>query len=167
MIGGVIGARAFFVIQYWDEFERIPAGQRLLAVVKLTEGGLVIYGGMVGGLLAGLLYCVLYRLPVLSFADLITPGFLLGQAFGRIGCFLNGCCFGGICAADLPTVQFPQGSPPYVVSLESGRLLGVTAHQKAPRRPGRRRLYRVRWQRTNCKPLRGDLSDSASIDSTA
>ncbi len=125
MVGGVIGARIFFVVQYWDEFLQIPPGQRWIAIVKLTEGGLVIYGGMIGGALAGAAFCWLHRLPTLAFGDLIAPGFLIGSAFGRIGCLLNGCCFGGICDANLPTIQFPQGSPPYVAQLDNGRLLGA------------------------------------------
>lgn len=125
MVGGVIGARAFFVIQYWDEFLQIPPGQRWIAIVKLTEGGLVIYGGMIGGVVAGAIFCWKHGFPTLAFGDLIAPGFLIGSAFGRIGCLLNGCCFGGICEANLPTVQFPQGSPPYVAQLENGRLLGI------------------------------------------
>ncbi|MCC6507888.1 MAG: prolipoprotein diacylglyceryl transferase [Pirellulaceae bacterium] len=129
MAGGVLGARLFFVVQYWDEFLVYPPGERLIAIVKLTEGGLVIYGGMVGGALAGALFCWRYRLPVMAFADLIAPGFLIGSAFGRMGCLLNGCCFGGICTADLPAISFPQGSPPYVAQLESGRILGVTTGQ--------------------------------------
>lgn len=125
MLGGVIGARIFFVVQYWHEFAALPLGQRLIAIVKLTEGGLVIYGGMVGGVVAGALFCRRYRQPMLACADLIAPGFLIGLAFGRIGCLLNGCCFGGVCTSDLPRMQFPQGSPPYVSQLEDGTLLGL------------------------------------------
>ncbi len=126
MLGGVLCARVFFVFQYWDDFATLPWGERIVAIIKLTEGGLVIYGGMVGGALAGWLYCRMNRQPVLAFADLIAPGFLIGLAFGRIGCLLNGCCFGGVCTADLPAIQFPQGSPPYVAQLENGKLLGIT-----------------------------------------
>lgn len=127
MIGGVLGARLFFVIQYWQQdFAMKPFTERMVAIVKLTEGGLVIYGGMIGGAIAGALFCRKFRQPVLAMADLITPGFLIGLAFGRIGCLLNGCCFGGACTADLPTTQFPQGSPPYIAQLENGKLLGLT-----------------------------------------
>ncbi|MGN6134180.1 MAG: prolipoprotein diacylglyceryl transferase [Aureliella sp.] len=126
MVGGVIGARIFFVVQYWNEFATLPLGQRIIAIVKLTEGGLVIYGGMVGGVIAGAIFCRRFRQPVLAVADLIAPGFLIGLAFGRIGCLLNGCCFGGVCTAELPTIRFPQGSPPYVAQLENGKLFGLT-----------------------------------------
>ncbi len=75
MVGGVIGARAFFVVQYWDEFLQYPPAQRWIAVVKLTEGGLVIYGGMIGGVIAGMLFCWKTWLSSISFGDLIAPGF--------------------------------------------------------------------------------------------
>ncbi len=54
-----------------------------------------------------------HRLPGLALADLVIPSVLLGVAIGRLGCFLNGCCFGGAC--ELPwAVEFPFGSPPHV-----------------------------------------------------
>ncbi|MEC8556568.1 MAG: prolipoprotein diacylglyceryl transferase family protein, partial [Planctomycetota bacterium] len=90
MLTGVIGARVFFVVQKWSEFNSITD------VFKLTEGGLVIYGGVIGGLLAGITYCWQRNLNVLAMADLIAPGFLIGQSLGRIGCLLHGCCFGGV-----------------------------------------------------------------------
>jgi phosphatidylglycerol:prolipoprotein diacylglycerol transferase len=135
MVGGVIGARLFFVVQYWNEFAVFPPGQRLVAILKLTEGGLVIYGGMVGGAIAGAIYCWRYRQPMFAFADLIAPGFLIGLAFGRIGCLLNGCCYGGVCTADLPAIRFPQGSPPYVRQLENGQLLGLKVEAQPGQEP--------------------------------
>ncbi len=125
MLGGVAGARLFYVVQKWDEFSGYPWVQRLVAIVKLTEGGLVIYGGVIGGLVAGGIYCYRHRLNVAATADLIAPGFLLGLALGRIGCLLHGCCFGGVCQANLPTIQFPHGSGPYQAQAASGQLLGL------------------------------------------
>ncbi len=125
MLGGVAGARIFYVIQKWDEFSDKALGDRLLAIVKLTEGGLVIYGGMIGGILAAIGFCYKHRQPIRAIGDLVAPAFLIGLAFGRIGCLMNGCCFGGICTQHLPTIQFPQGSGPYLVQLESGKLLGI------------------------------------------
>ena len=125
MLGGVAGARIFYVVQKWDEFSDKALGQRLLAIVKLTEGGLVIYGGMIGGILAAIVFCYKNRQPLRAIGDLVAPAFLIGLAFGRIGCLMNGCCFGGVCTANLPTIQFPQGSGPYLVQLESGKLLGI------------------------------------------
>jgi phosphatidylglycerol---prolipoprotein diacylglyceryl transferase len=124
MLGGVVGARLFFVVQKWHTFKG-EGLDRLVEILKLTEGGLVIYGGIVGGLAAALFYCYRHKLPILAIADLVVPGFLIGLAFGRIGCLLHGCCFGGVCTAELPTIQFPSGSLPYQAQLESGKLLGL------------------------------------------
>lgn len=124
MLGGVVGARLFFVIQKWDTFPG-EGLDRLSSILKLTEGGLVIYGGIFGGLAAAAYYCYRHKLPVLATADLIVPGFLIGYALGRIGCLLHGCCFGGVCTAELPTIQFPSGSLPYQAQVENGRLLGL------------------------------------------
>lgn len=126
MLTGVIGARVFFVVQKRSEFNSISD------IFKLTEGGLVIYGGVIGGLLAGITFCWRRNLKVLAMADLIAPGFLIGQSLGRIGCLLHGCCFGGVCTADLPSIQFPQGSLPYQSQLASGRLLGVELESQFP-----------------------------------
>ena len=125
MLGGVVGARIFYVVQKWDEFADKALGDRIFSIVKLTEGGLVIYGGMIGGILAAIVFCYKHRQPIRAIGDLVAPAFLIGLAFGRIGCLMNGCCFGGICMANLPTIQFPQGSGPYLVQLESGKLLGM------------------------------------------
>lgn len=125
MLGGIVGARLFYVVQKWDDFAGLGGWQRLIDIVKLTEGGLVIYGGVVGGLIAGGTFCWRHRLPLAATADLIAPGFLIGLSFGRIGCLLHGCCFGGVCTAELPTIQFPAGSIPYTAQLSSGQLLGI------------------------------------------
>lgn len=120
MLTGVIGARVFYVVQKWDEFQSF--GQ----IFQLTEGGLVIYGGVIGGLLAGVTFAVVHKMKIPAIADLIAPGFLIGLCLGRIGCLLHGCCFGGVCEAELPAIRFPHGSGPYQAQLLSGKLLGIT-----------------------------------------
>ncbi|MEZ6135096.1 MAG: prolipoprotein diacylglyceryl transferase [Pirellulaceae bacterium] len=120
MLGGVMGARVFYVVQKWDEF-----GGDLLSIFKVTEGGLVIYGGVIGGLVAGGIFCYRNKLNVAATADLVAPGFLIGLSLGRIGCLLHGCCFGGVCHSQLPTITFPHGSGPYQAQIESGELLGL------------------------------------------
>lgn len=125
MVGGVLGARLFYVAQKWEEFDDGGLVQRLVSIAKLTEGGLVIYGGVIGGLIAGAVYCYRHRLHVPSTADLVAPAFLIGYSLGRIGCLLHGCCFGGVCTVDLPTIEFPHGSGPYQAQIVSGELLGM------------------------------------------
>jgi phosphatidylglycerol:prolipoprotein diacylglycerol transferase len=129
MLGGVLGARVFYVVQKWNEFEGEGLA-RLVSILKLTEGGLVIYGGIFGGLTAGLWYCYRNHLSPRATADLIVPGFLIGYCFGRIGCLLHGCCFGGVCVAELPKIQFPQGSAAYQRQVQEGLLLGIHTSKK-------------------------------------
>jgi hypothetical protein len=86
---GFAGARLFYVIQFWDHFRISPLG-----ILKIWEGGLVLYGGLAGGLLGFFMFVRAKRLPFLACLDLFVIAAALAQGFGRIGCFLNGCCFG-------------------------------------------------------------------------
>ena len=126
---GIAGARIFYVIQKSDDFLANGAsfGQLLLAVVDMTKGGLVVYGSLIGGMIAGVTYLKWNKLPLARTADLVAPGMALGLAIGRLGCLMNGCCYGGVCEAPLPSVTFPPGSPPYMAQLDSGALIGIKA----------------------------------------
>lgn len=89
-IAGLIGARVVFVLGHW----RTDFGLNPVSVFYVWQGGLVWYGGFIGGGL-GILALVLRRkLPVAKVADLAAPAVALGSAVGRIGCLLNGCCYG-------------------------------------------------------------------------
>jgi phosphatidylglycerol:prolipoprotein diacylglycerol transferase len=110
VVSGVIGARLFYVTEYWDEsFAGRSVRDTFLEVINIPEGGLVIYGGLVGAAVGFTIFVLKHRLPLLAMADLIAPSMAIGLAFGRIGCFLNGCCYGG--QTDLPWhVTFPKFS---------------------------------------------------------
>jgi phosphatidylglycerol:prolipoprotein diacylglycerol transferase len=124
-VAGIVGARLFHVIEYWSEdYRRDTLVATLKAIVNIPQGGLVFYGSLIGGAAAFALFVRRHRLPFLAFGDLVAPSVMLGLAFGRVGCLLNGCCFGGAC--ELPwAVTFPQGSPPYQSQLYEGTLLGL------------------------------------------
>lgn len=128
VVSGLLGARLFFVIQNRDRFFQPGASaiETLQGVFDMVGGGLVVYGSMIGALLATAFVVWRWKLPVWKTADLVAPGMALGLAIGRVGCLLNGCCWGGVCEAPLPTIAFPAGSPPYMQQLQSGQLLGVT-----------------------------------------
>ena len=127
MLCGIAGARLFYVIQKSDQFFSDGLTFESLAhIVNMTKGGLVVYGSLIGGTLAALVFFKVNRLPVWRTADLIAPGMVLGLAIGRIGCLMNGCCYGGVCSDDYPAVTFPAGSPPYMRQLETGDLLGIS-----------------------------------------
>ncbi len=123
VIAGLVGARLFYVVEYWDHFRRPTLAQSIGAILNLTQGGLVVYGALLAGLGLGWVFVQRHGLPVLTMADLVAPSLTLGLAFGRVGCFLNGCCYGGTC--DLPwAVRFPANSPPYSQQVQTGTLYG-------------------------------------------
>jgi phosphatidylglycerol:prolipoprotein diacylglycerol transferase len=121
VVAGIVGARGFYVIKNWHEYQRPTVGETLAAILDFTKGGLVVFGAAIGAGLALMLFVRKYRLPGLALADLIAPSLMLGLAFGRVGCFLNGCCFGGSC--DEPwAVRFPPGSPPHIAQAKDGQI---------------------------------------------
>jgi phosphatidylglycerol---prolipoprotein diacylglyceryl transferase len=86
---GVIGARVFYILLNLDIFMSDPS-----EIIKLQNGGLAWQGGLIFSVANAFFYLRKHRLPVLKFLDLAAPYGALGQAIGRIGCFLNGCCYG-------------------------------------------------------------------------
>jgi phosphatidylglycerol:prolipoprotein diacylglycerol transferase len=101
--GAIVGARLVFVLTYWREYF---SGQPIWEVLMIRHGGLVYYGGLIGGATACILYARVKRLPLWKLADILAPSIPLGYVFGRIGCLLNGCCYGRPC--DLPwAIRFP------------------------------------------------------------
>ena len=122
-IAGIGGARLFYLVQFHQQvFESVTGpGDALLRVVNLADGGLVLLGGVLLVCLATYLFCRARSVPVLLMADLLVPSFFVGLAFGRLGCFLNGCCFGDRCAAGW-AVHFPAGSVPWKTLLFRGYL---------------------------------------------
>ena len=125
VVSGFVGARVFYVRQYWPQFSASTWSTTLGNIAKLTDGGLVVYGAFIGASITVLFFVRKYRLPLLAIADLLAPCLMLGLALGRIGCFLNGCCWGGVCDQSHLGVTFPQGSPPFVDQIEDGSLLGM------------------------------------------
>lgn len=128
-IAGIIGARVFYVIEYWQlEFAPARTGSvaaTLLAILNVPKGGLVVYGSVLFGVPAGIWFCLQRKLAPLEIGDIIAPSMLLGQSLGRVGCFLNGCCYGGVCLGASYAVTFPADSPPYLQHMSEGWRTGV------------------------------------------
>ncbi len=90
IVGGIIGARLFHVIDKWDTIYRYNPWQAL----RFWEGGLSLYGALIGGFVFGIAYAAIRRLPLGRLADLAAPGMVLAQAIGRVGCLINGDSYG-------------------------------------------------------------------------
>jgi phosphatidylglycerol:prolipoprotein diacylglycerol transferase len=89
LVGGVVGARALYVAEHLQDFRGT-----YLSVLALWQGGLTLYGGIAAGTVAGLFAARRTGLPTWVTADALAPSLVLGTVFGRVGCFLNGCCYG-------------------------------------------------------------------------
>jgi phosphatidylglycerol:prolipoprotein diacylglycerol transferase len=132
-VAGIVGARIFYLIQYWGGIQAPTLRETVAEMLRFTEGGLVVYGGLVGALIAFLAFTTRHRLPTLLLADIIAPAMVIGLALGRMGCLMNGCCYGAT-APEFPlAIGFPrytsveQGllSPPYAHQLRRGELHGI------------------------------------------
>lgn len=117
LIFGVSGARLFFVVHYWDE-QFAGAANQFVAIIDITQGGLEVFGGFLCAVLAACTYAVVKKVSLRLYLDILAPSYMWGLAFGRIGCFFNGCCFGSLCvvpgtyqAAYPWAVEFPFASP--------------------------------------------------------
>jgi phosphatidylglycerol:prolipoprotein diacylglycerol transferase len=103
VIAALIGSRLWFVAIAWDYFREHPVD-----ALKLWQGGLVFYGGLIAAILVSIAYMWIKKMPMFVVGDVLAPGLALGQAVGRIGCLAAGCCYGSV--TDLPwAVTFTNG----------------------------------------------------------
>ena len=102
VVMGFLGAKVFFVILSWKQFLTDP-----LSVLR--SSGFVVYGGIIFGVVSALIYCKIKNIRFFEYFDLLAPSVSLAQAFGRLGCFFAGCCYGK--ETSLPIgIVFPEGS---------------------------------------------------------
>lgn len=121
ILSGLVGARAFYVTEHWGYYS-----QHLASIVKVQEGGLVFYGGFILGSIALAVFCRVRKARVLDVLDLMATAVPIGHAIGRIGCFLNGCCYGRVSHACL-AVTFPKGSIPWADQVDAGAIPATAA----------------------------------------
>ncbi len=114
LICGIVGSRAAYIIQHWDtQFADAP--NQLVAILSTPSGGLTYYGGVVLAIVAVLGFLRIKKLPIRRYLDILAVGMMVGLAFGRAGCLLNGCCYGGASRADWPLgMRFPMYPKPLV-----------------------------------------------------
>ncbi len=126
LVAGVVGARLSHVFENWSAFTASPSVlTNLKNMSNIRSGGLTFYGGLLLATPMCLLYGWHKRVPLRVGMDIIAPCVMVGLAFGRVGCFLNGCCYGAECNAPW-AVQFPYHSNAYVEQWKDGK---ITTHQ--------------------------------------
>jgi len=107
LIASIVGSRLFYILENPREFASSPG-----EIFMVWKGGLVFYGGFAGALATAIIFLKIHRRDVAECFDLLIPSVALGHAIGRIGCLLNGCCFGTVSV--LPwAVVYPEGSAAY------------------------------------------------------
>jgi phosphatidylglycerol---prolipoprotein diacylglyceryl transferase len=113
---GIVGARITFMIQY---------GRPITEFLNIWQGGLVFYGSAIGGLVGYLIAYQLiirkYNLSSWKMADIIAPSVAVGLCIGRVGCLLNGCCYGNVATCEhCPSIRFPLSAPSRFELVEHG-----------------------------------------------
>jgi phosphatidylglycerol---prolipoprotein diacylglyceryl transferase len=107
LIAGVVGSRVFYVIHHFDHFRG-----NLSSVFAIWQGGLELLGGVIPAIIIVLAYLMYLKLPVRRYMDIIAIAIMLTLGFGRIGCLLNGCCYGR--PSNVPwAIRFPYDSLAY------------------------------------------------------
>lgn len=102
VLAALVGSRVLYLFIEWERYLTNP-----LDILKIWEGGLVFYGGLLGAFLISFYYFRKHRLSFLKISDLFMPGVALGHAIGRLGCFAAGCCYGREAPGSSLAVTFP------------------------------------------------------------
>lgn len=121
IVTGVLGARLAYVIANLDHYRAHPG-----EIFRIDQGGLIFYGGFIAAALGVVVFARLRKVPLLVLGDFTVSALPLGHAFGRTGCFLNGCCYGA--PTDLPWAVYTAGALRHPVQLyETGFNLALYA----------------------------------------
>lgn len=94
VLGGIVGARLYYVAMKWDQYKGDSFGETFKAVINTRNGGLAIYGGIIGAFIVGFIICKIRKVKPLPMLDVTVIGFLIGQGVGRWGNFVNQEAFG-------------------------------------------------------------------------
>ena len=136
-IGSIIGARAYYVIFQWSEFKDDP-----VSIFEIWNGGLAIYGGLIGAFLVGGLFCKLRKVKILPMFDLVCSALLIGQSIGRWGNFINVEAFG--CNTTLPWGMTSASIKNYLAEHQAAlEAIGMTIDPSLPVHPTF--LYESLW----------------------
>jgi phosphatidylglycerol:prolipoprotein diacylglycerol transferase len=118
LLAAIIGSRIFYILLNPQPYIKNP-----VAILKIWEGGLVFYGGLIFAVITGVIYIKRHNLSLWQIADIFAPSIAVGHAIGRLGCFFAGCCHGR--PADLPwavTFTDPHSLAPLGMALHPTQL---------------------------------------------
>ena len=162
--GGFLGSKCLYILTRLNDIISDPS------IIKEVASGWVVYGGIIGGILAAVIFCKVKKLEFLRYMDVAMPAVALAQGFGRIGCFLAGCCYGcptdGWLAVTFVNADFaPNGIPLVPTQLISsalnflhfGVLVFLSNKLKAPGQIGALYLIFYSIGRFILEYFRGDL----------
>jgi len=125
LVMGVVGARLSHVLENLPDYTRadLSVGQNFWNAINISSGGLTYYGGFLLAFPVLLLYAKVKKVPLRLGMDIIAPCLMVGLGFGRIGCFLNGCCYGAESnVAAVGSVEFPYRSIAYEDQWRKGKI---------------------------------------------
>jgi len=113
LIASLIGARVLYIITNIDHYEQLcKVNNDCFAALRLWEGGLVFFGGLILAIIVGSYYIKKFKLNLFALLDVLAIGAPIGHAFGRLGCFFAGCCY-GYETDTAPGIEFPKNSIPF------------------------------------------------------
>lgn len=113
IVSGLIGARIFYVAEHWSYYS-----EHLSEIVKVWEGGLMFYGGLLCSAASLVVFIHFQKKPIAEVLDIVVTALPVSHAVGRIGCFLNGCCYGRTSSCSI-AVTYPRGSIPWTEQLQN------------------------------------------------
>ena len=113
MVAGILGARIAYIIANLQYFIDYPS-----QIIRIDQGGLIFYGGLIGASLSLMLFAKYKGEKIMNILDFAITSIPLGHAIGRIGCFINGCCYGSVYHGPL-AVTYPKGSLAWEHQLET------------------------------------------------
>jgi phosphatidylglycerol:prolipoprotein diacylglycerol transferase len=120
LLSGIIGARIFYVVHYHERFNG-----NAMEIFAVWKGGLELLGGVIAGIGFVSFYLWKWKLPKRLYLDILAIGLMVGLGFGRLGCLMNGCCYGK-CTDVSWAVQFPYGSPAFDSQIRPDQARGRT-----------------------------------------
>jgi phosphatidylglycerol:prolipoprotein diacylglycerol transferase len=120
MLSGIVGARVAYVIAEWGNFRK-----DWTAVIRVDQGGLIFYGGFIAAVAAVIVFARVRHQRLFALSDFVVTALPLAHAFGRVGCWMNGCCFGQRHDGPL-AITYPSDSAPWLHQVYASEITRFT-----------------------------------------